>query len=177
MGVETATYIDDLDVTLPAATDSLGQADDHLRLIKSTVKTTFPNVAGEVGASHTELNVLDGAVVATDDLTKLGEVTATSAELNTLDGITATTDELNYMDGVTSAVQTQIDTKANSANGEHTGTTSVASLDFGDFKIQQSGTGSSARLDFVRGTTVIMSIDYNGNLRVRQDISAYDQTA
>ena len=34
----------------------LAQADDHLRLIKSTVKATFPNLTGAVTATHTELN-------------------------------------------------------------------------------------------------------------------------
>ena len=39
-------------------------------------------------------------------------VTTTAAELNILDGVTATTAELNYVDGVSSAIQTQMDTKA-----------------------------------------------------------------
>lgn len=38
-----------------------------------------------------------------------GEITASPSELNTLDGITATTAELNYVDGVTSSIQTQLD--------------------------------------------------------------------
>ena len=56
MTVETATYISDLDTALPAATDPLAQMDDHLRLIKATIKATFPNVEGEVTSTHTELN-------------------------------------------------------------------------------------------------------------------------
>ena len=39
-------------------------------------------------------------------------LTSSPAELNILDGATLTTTELNYVDGVTSAVQTQLDTKA-----------------------------------------------------------------
>ena len=45
MALETGTYIDSLVVTNPAATDALSQADEHLRLLKSTIKATFPNVA------------------------------------------------------------------------------------------------------------------------------------
>lgn len=56
MPLETATFIDDLVETNPVATDGLGQADDHLRLIKSAIKTTFPNVTGEVSATHTHLS-------------------------------------------------------------------------------------------------------------------------
>lgn len=43
MGLESATYINDLVSSNPAATDLRGQGDDHLRLIKAAVKATFPN--------------------------------------------------------------------------------------------------------------------------------------
>jgi hypothetical protein len=61
MSVETATYINTLDSTLPLATDQKSEGDNHLRVIKGAVKTTFPNVAGAVNASHTELNQLTGS--------------------------------------------------------------------------------------------------------------------
>lgn len=62
MGIEnpTPTYIDDLDATLPAATDPLSQADDHIRNIKGTIKQTFPNVTGEVSVTQANLNALSG---------------------------------------------------------------------------------------------------------------------
>jgi len=43
MALETGTFVDDLVVTNPVAADSVSQGDDHLRLIKSLLKTTFPN--------------------------------------------------------------------------------------------------------------------------------------
>ena len=43
-------------------------------------------------------------------------MSATATELNILDGATLTTTELNYVDGVTSAIQTQIDTKASTTD-------------------------------------------------------------
>lgn len=46
------------------------------------------------------------------DINEEVAMTATSTELNILDGATLTTAELNYVDGVTSAIQTQINTKA-----------------------------------------------------------------
>ena len=50
----------------PAATDQIADADNHLRLIKSALLSTFPNVAGAVNATHTELNtVADGNTAAT----------------------------------------------------------------------------------------------------------------
>ena len=65
MALETGTYISSLVATNPAATDSLAAADDHLRLIKSTIKNTFPNISNAVNATHTELNIMDGGTSAT----------------------------------------------------------------------------------------------------------------
>jgi len=66
MALETGTYISDLNASNPVSTDGLAQADDHLRLIKSTVKATFPNVSGAITATHTEINaVADGDTAAT----------------------------------------------------------------------------------------------------------------
>jgi hypothetical protein len=56
MPLETATYIDDLVATNPAASDGLSQADDHMRLIKATLLATFPAISGAVAATHTELD-------------------------------------------------------------------------------------------------------------------------
>ena len=53
MGLETVTYIDSLNTSNPGATDSVAQGDDNLRLIKSTVKNTFPNITGAMTATHT----------------------------------------------------------------------------------------------------------------------------
>lgn len=63
-GLETATYISDLNSSNPAAGDAKSQGDDHLRLLKSTIKATFPNVAGAVTPTHTELNYVDGVTSA-----------------------------------------------------------------------------------------------------------------
>ena len=60
MALESGTYINSLNAANPVSTDGLAQADDHLRLIKSTVKATFPNLSGAVTATHTELNYVDG---------------------------------------------------------------------------------------------------------------------
>ncbi len=83
MSLETGTYISDLVATNPTSSDQKAQGDDHVRLIKSTVKTTFPNISGAVTPTHTELN---------------------------------------FVDGVTSAIQTQIDTKATKTGATYTGT-------------------------------------------------------
>jgi hypothetical protein len=60
MTIEVATLISDLNASYPAAADFLYEGDDHIRLLKSTVKATFPNVTGVVTATHTNLNRAGG---------------------------------------------------------------------------------------------------------------------
>lgn len=60
MGLETAQYINSLDTSYPTGLDSRTTADDHLRLIKASLKRTFANVTSAVLASHTELNYAGG---------------------------------------------------------------------------------------------------------------------
>lgn len=66
MPLETATTINQLVSTNPASTDGLVQGDDHIRLIKSTLLATFPNITGAVTATHTVINGLDGRLTAVE---------------------------------------------------------------------------------------------------------------
>jgi hypothetical protein len=56
MALETAFYIADLNTANPLSTDTVSQADDHLRLIKSVLKATFPNLNAPVTATPFQLN-------------------------------------------------------------------------------------------------------------------------
>jgi hypothetical protein len=62
--IESATYISDLNASNPLGTDQRSTVDDHLRLVKSTVKATWPNVSAAVTPTHTELNYVDGVTSA-----------------------------------------------------------------------------------------------------------------
>lgn len=93
MGLESATYINGLDANNPLGSDTKAAGDDHLRLIKGTIKATLPNLSGPVTASHTELS---------------------------------------YCAGVTSAIQTQIDSKAPSASPSLTGSPTAPTQPSGD---------------------------------------------
>ena len=84
MGLETGTYINSLNSSNPTASDAVSEGDDHLRLIKSTVKATFPNITNAVTSTHTELNLLDGVTANTTelnyvDVATLGTVEASKA--------------------------------------------------------------------------------------------------
>jgi microcystin-dependent protein len=56
MSLEVATYINGLVAANPLGSDPLADADGHLRLLKSTIKATFPNITGPVTATQGTLN-------------------------------------------------------------------------------------------------------------------------
>ncbi len=67
MGIETANYINQLVTTNPLANDPKAEGDDHLRLLKTVLKQSFPNVGGAVSLTHTRMNLLNSPELA--DLT------------------------------------------------------------------------------------------------------------
>lgn len=94
MGLETATYLDALVVSNPDGADARSTADDHLRLIKASLKRTFPQLGGAVSASaqaisyvndlsasaQAQLNALrDGSATARAALVATTAVSASSA--------------------------------------------------------------------------------------------------
>jgi|SRR5688500_7594228 len=57
MGLEAATYVSNLVTTNPVGgSDPKSQGDDHIRLIKTVLRNSFPNISGAMTATHTELN-------------------------------------------------------------------------------------------------------------------------
>ena len=64
MALESTTYINGLVATNPTGTDPRNQGDDHIRMVKSAVQVTFPNITGAVTPTHTELNYVDGVTSA-----------------------------------------------------------------------------------------------------------------
>lgn len=85
MALESATYISDLVITNPTGADSKSTSDDHHRLIKSTLKTTFPNVTGAVTVTQSQLNdVVNKAPIASPTFTGVPSApTATPATATT----------------------------------------------------------------------------------------------
>jgi len=56
MGLESASYPTQLVLTNPAGGDLKSTVDDHIRLVKTVIQTTFPNVSGPVTLTHTQIN-------------------------------------------------------------------------------------------------------------------------
>jgi len=77
-----------------------------------------------------------GAGVITATGLTIGSAVITEAELEILDGASLTTTELNYVDGVTSAIQTQIDTKAPLASPTFTGTITIGSAGISETELE-----------------------------------------
>ena len=117
MALESTTYIDGLVTTNPTGTDPRSQGDDHLRLIKATLRSTFPNVSGAMTATHTELNLIDGYTGTTaelnyNDIPTLGTVEASK---------TVTADAV----GITKKLKTQEQTEIVNAVGTVSGATAI----------------------------------------------------
>lgn len=60
MGLESATYVNQLIGTNPDGADNKSFGDDHLRMIKQTLLNSLPNIGGVVTATHAELSYMTG---------------------------------------------------------------------------------------------------------------------
>lgn len=74
MPLESASFINGLDPANPAAGDTVAQADDHIRLIKSTLKASFPNVTGAVTVDQAFLNSLVARIQVLEAGNYIGKV-------------------------------------------------------------------------------------------------------
>jgi hypothetical protein len=79
MALETGTFINSLNAANPTTNDPKSQGDDHLRLIKSVIKNTFTAITGEINATHTELNFVQGVTSAIQ--TQLNSKASTSGQV------------------------------------------------------------------------------------------------
>ena len=129
MTVESASYISQLDTTLPTAADIISEGDDHLRLTKTVLKTQFPNFGTTaIAASAAEVNYSVGVTssIQTQLNSKAPTVSPTFAGIATLPATTSigtvSDVEIATLDGVTSSIQTQIDSKGAIAGQNWTGT-------------------------------------------------------
>lgn len=81
MTIESASYVSQLNSAYPAVGDPKSEGDDHLRLIKSAVVATFPNVAGAVTATHTTLNTIGVTQPTTDVSTAVASTAHVTAKI------------------------------------------------------------------------------------------------
>lgn len=67
MPLEVATYVSQLVPTNPVANDEVSQGDDHLRMLKSVLQSTFPNASRPMYNGRVSVKTADYTVLATDE--------------------------------------------------------------------------------------------------------------
>jgi YD repeat-containing protein len=104
MGVESPTYINQLNSAWPLSSDDRSTADDHLRLIKAAVLATFPAITGAVSASHAELNLNVGNTKTIGP--KLAQFSLSISALNA--GVSALTTNVNSISNTISVMNARL---------------------------------------------------------------------
>jgi len=127
MGLETVTYISDLNPLWPLGSDPKSNGDNHVRNLKTGILNSFPGVTGAVTATHVEINYLSGVTsnvqVQLNAKAPLASPTFTgTVVLPTATSIgTVTQAEILALSGVSSAIQTQLNGKGAIAGQAWTG--------------------------------------------------------
>jgi hypothetical protein len=109
MGLETGTYVDDLVATNPITTDTKSQGDDHLRLLKSILKATFPS-ASKAFYFPTGLAKTASYTILASDMNTLITADCTAGDVD------LTLPTLAAADAGWSCVVARIDASANAVN-------------------------------------------------------------
>lgn len=154
-------FISGLVATNPVnATDQVAQGDDHIRLIKTAVKGTFPNLTGAVTPSQAELNILDGATLSTAELNILDGVTLTAAQINEAARLSAN----NVFTGTAQSITATAGNRASLRLAGNGNTAGAASFDVFQ-ESNDSGNivqNANAPIYFWNGASVRFQIDNNG---------------
>lgn len=162
MALESGTYINSLDANNPATTDGLSQADDHMRLIKSTIKATFPNITNAVTLTHGEIN---GSLSRLNDLEGNGQYSpaimrGTSGTPALKSGISAAA--IRSLVGLDVGDSPTFDAPTVT-------TLNATTISLGDWDIELSG----INLNFKYNGTSVASLSSNGFFVAEGNITAY----
>jgi hypothetical protein len=147
-------------------------------LAGGTVAATTSLAVGASTVDATELGFLENAIAGTIVNSKAviysaaGQVNATTLALAGTP-LTSSAAELNYVTGVTSAIQTQIDTKAPSASPTLTSPTLASVITVTGGTQSWTVTAAGTNLTFAYNGVNKMRMDSTGNLTVTGNVTAY----
>ena len=122
MGLETATYISQLNSANPVASDFLTQADDHMRLIKSVLKATLPNANAAINPTPAEFNLLVGKTALVQ--AEVNDLTAAVTWAN-VPNANITQGSVTQHQAALSITESQISDFGSYATASHTHTLSI----------------------------------------------------
>lgn len=166
MTIEIAQHPNQLNATLPPQSDIVREGAGHLRLLKTVVKTTFPNLGGAWNATQTEANYIVGVTSPIQaQINSKGAITgqtwtgahtfsgtATLPAATTIGAVTAA--ELAHLSGVTSPIQTQFAAKASLSGATYTGAHNYSGASSVTLPAATSiGSITSTELGYVDGVT------------------------
>lgn len=156
MPLETATYISSLNISNPTYNDNVDKADDHIRLIKSTLKNTFPNVSGAVLPTHTELNFVDGVTSAIQ--TQLDGKQPLDASLTALAALTTAANKGVYFSGADTPVTYDLTSYGRTLAGLADAAALKSNLGLGSAAYLTSGT-SAGNVVTLDGSAKLPAVD------------------
>lgn len=158
MGIESATYISDLNEAWPLGSDLKSTLDNHHRLTKAAIKTTFPNVTGAVTPTHTELNYVDGVTSAIQTQID-GKLALTGGTISSNLAVTGTLGVTGAFSGTTGAFSgavTGVTATAGDSSTKFATTAYVQSTAFSSALPSQ--TGNSGKFVTTDGTNASWSL-------------------
>jgi hypothetical protein len=149
MGLEIATHVNQLVAANPVGNvDNYSTADDHLRLIKTTLVTDFPNIGGVMSASHTELNYVVGVTSAIQTQLNARELTANKNANNGYAGLNASAQLLD------ARVQ-----QSNVTQHQAALALAASQITSGTFAAARLGGGSATAIVYLRGDQAWAGLD------------------
>lgn len=172
MPLETGSYISDLNATNPVtATDPVSEGADHLRLIKTTLLNTFPNVDDEIYVTPAELNLLDsiaartgsGNLVLSNSPTFTGTITADIINAGAV-AVSSLTGNLNASD-ITSGVLSNARVQESNVT-QHESALTITEAQISDLQDYLTNTGDVANTLNIGGVDTTLTRINPGQLGV-----------